>query len=158
QPWGLAYGAGSLWVGNDEESSVARVDPATNAVVAHVAAGRRPIALAFGLGSLWVADYAAPRLLRIDPAGNRVGRRIALPGAHLDLLAGATGIWVTSEEGDVVRVDPRSGRTTARLRGGSDPTFVARCRGALWVTNFRGPLLWQVDAPSARIARRIAIG
>ena len=74
------------------------------------------------------------------------------------MLADGAAVWVVSEQGYLTRVDPRSGRATGRIGGGSDPTFVTRCRGSLWVTNFKGETLWQVDSRSAKIERRIPIG
>jgi hypothetical protein len=123
-----------------------------------IRAGKQPIALAYGLGSVWIADYGAPQLLRVDPRRGRIIQATRLPGAHLDVLADGAAVWVVSEEGYLTRVDPRTGRRTGRIGGGSDPTFVTRCRGSLWVTNFKGETLWQVDGRSAKIERRIAIG
>jgi YVTN family beta-propeller protein len=158
EPWGLAYGAGSIWVGNYKSSTVTRIDPGSNHVARRIPAGIQPIALEFGANALWVADYGAPRLLRIDPTTNGVTRAMRLPGAHLDVLDRRSGIWVASEEGSVVRVNPRLTRVTARIGGGADPTFITACRGSLWVTNFQGSQLWRIDERRASLRSRTAIG
>src|SRR2546423_271389 len=59
QPYGLAAGGGSVWVGNNGSDSVARIDTATNRVVAEIPTGDRPLGLAYDDAdrSVWVADF-----------------------------------------------------------------------------------------------------
>lgn len=157
QPWGLAFGAGSIWVGNYAEGRVTRIEPASNRIVSRIPAGSVPIALGYGFGALWAGDYGDPWLFRIDPRTNRVGARFALAGLHLGLVPFGA-IWVTAEGGDVVKVDPRTGRVLGRVTGGLDPTFVTTCGKLVWVTNFRGNLLWEIDPKGVTITHRYTIG
>jgi streptogramin lyase len=89
-------------------------------------------------------------------ARGRVSARFKLAGAHLDVLVRRSGVWVASEDG-VARLDPVSGRVTARLRGGADTTFLAACAGSLWATNFMGSALWRIDERRAKVVARIRV-
>ncbi|TML45005.1 MAG: hypothetical protein E6G19_06215 [Actinobacteria bacterium] len=57
RPVGAAFGDGSLWVVAD--SSLFRVDPAQNRVVARISLGQQPVGVAAGSGRIWVAVGAA---------------------------------------------------------------------------------------------------
>ena len=56
-------------------AGIARIDPATNRVVARIEPGGAVVALAAGFGAVWAIDIFGDRLLRIDPATNRVVAR-----------------------------------------------------------------------------------
>jgi streptogramin lyase len=69
---GIAVGAGSVWIVTSKESDLVRIDPATNAVTAHIripAGSFNPI---FANGSVWVSSNAGGTLVRVDPATNKV--------------------------------------------------------------------------------------
>jgi YVTN family beta-propeller protein len=53
-PFGLAVGAGSVWVTDYCGGTVVRIDPATNEVVARIETGHIPRWLAVGAGHVWV--------------------------------------------------------------------------------------------------------
>lgn len=108
-PWGLAAGAGSVWIGNQfrlrvpllfKGPEVWRLDPATGSPVAKIAV-RDPVrGLAFGGGRLWVTTGRG--LLSIDPATNQVVRTITLAKPSADegpigvaYLGGS--VWVSVE-------------------------------------------------------------
>ena len=60
----------------------------------------------------------APAVWRIDPRSNRVvGEPTRLPGDPWRLAVGAGSVWVTPNgaDGRLVRIDPRTGRVSARI-------------------------------------------
>jgi DNA-binding beta-propeller fold protein YncE len=60
----------------------------------------------------------APAVWRIDPRSNRVvGEPTRLPGDPWRLTVGAGSVWVTPNgaDGRLVRIDPRTGRVSARI-------------------------------------------
>lgn len=64
RPWGVAVGEGAVWVGNMDDGTVARVDPATNTVAwrvtLHTPLGQAsPVGVAAGGGSVWAADNSS---------------------------------------------------------------------------------------------------
>jgi YVTN family beta-propeller protein len=56
-PFGIASGAGAVWVANQNGNSVSRIDPSTNRVSATIAVGMLPIGVAITPGAVWVADH-----------------------------------------------------------------------------------------------------
>jgi YVTN family beta-propeller protein len=52
-PFGVAYGAGSLWVANNGDGTVTRLDPATGRATT-IPVGAGPLRVAFAAGKVWV--------------------------------------------------------------------------------------------------------
>jgi virginiamycin B lyase len=141
-----AIGAGAVWVPNTGDGTVARIDPASNHIVATIRIGdaaafyktvcepygsvhsfmvttfhiRRcdlPSAIAAGSDSVWVAKNDTDEIVRVDPAANRIAARVATGVVPFDLLVTPAAVWVTSYDDDaIVRVDPISGRVLATIR------------------------------------------
>jgi YVTN family beta-propeller protein len=64
----MAAAGGYLWVVNETDGTVARIDPTTFKVVgAPIKVGKTPVGLAYGAGSLWVSNNASNTVTRIDP-------------------------------------------------------------------------------------------
>ncbi len=110
----MAVGDGSVWVSLGIGNAIARIDPATNQVIAKInlegSAG-----LAFSNGWLWVAvspencDNGNGYLMRIDPKTNTIEGKIPLdcPG---NITIGENSLWVDtlsgSDQYSVVRIQP----------------------------------------------------
>ena len=99
-PFGVASGAGSLWVAHDFGRSVWRIDARSLRVVARIKLGQRTRGVAYGRGRVWATTETD--LVAIDPGTNRVDRRIALSGPRRDdgpigvAVLGGT-VWVSVE-------------------------------------------------------------
>ena len=114
-PVGIGYG--SVWVGGHRNGAVHRIDPRTNQVVATI---EIPDTLcgdfAFGSDAVWVMNCqqgGVSWIYRIDPETNRVTAR--RPGVSPVIADGS--LWVVDEEaGEVLRIEPESGRVQARIR------------------------------------------
>jgi DNA-binding beta-propeller fold protein YncE len=98
-PWGLAEGAGSVWMGH-LSGEVWRIDPETAEPTAKIRVGTEVRGLGFGGGYLWVATESG--LQSIDPATNEVSRKIPLmdPSPQVGpigvaYLAGS--VWISVE-------------------------------------------------------------
>jgi virginiamycin B lyase len=168
-PYGMAFGAGSLWVAGGDH--VSRIDPVGNRVAAiiplgtgagHTAVG--PSGLAFGAGAVWVPMAVPGAVWRIDPASNRVVARISLGGPLREAIsASATrgAVWIASRgegEGGVLhRVDPARQKVVAELALDGVPTAVAAGPTAAWVATAGGRVL-VVDAKRNRVAGSVNTG
>lgn len=77
-PWGVAGGAGSVWIGDaGRDREVWRLDPTTGEALARIPlAGEEVRGLAFGRGLLWVATGSGVTV--IDPETDKVSGRIQL--------------------------------------------------------------------------------
>ena len=84
-PSAVAAGGGSVWVANQLDGTVSRIDRARTTVVT-IPVGGAPAALAFGAGSLWVADGDGRDVAQVDPgvqqgaAADRGRQRAAVAG------------------------------------------------------------------------------
>jgi DNA-binding SARP family transcriptional activator/DNA-binding beta-propeller fold protein YncE len=180
-PWGIATGAGAVWVLSDR--TLVRVDPAFGfvktrtlpmATSTDISVGD-PAGLVVGAGSVWVEDGVST-LLRIDPRTRAVLHRFEL-GTGIDGVAvGAGSVWVTrGSPATLIRIDPRTDAITARIpiaaRSGvfaPYPIGLTVGAGAVWVLNGNtgtvtrvDPALNAVTATSDRISldpTRIAAG
>jgi DNA-binding beta-propeller fold protein YncE len=100
QPWGLAAGAGSLWVGHMSDRQVWRLDPETGEPTAKVPINDAAGGMVFGGGRVWVTT--ATGLISIDPAINEVSQTIELiertpEEGPIDVAYVDGSIWVSVE-------------------------------------------------------------
>jgi YVTN family beta-propeller protein len=96
-PYRVAAGAGAVWVTDQLNDRVARVDPVTGRVVASIAVGHGAGGVAVGAGSVWVANTLEGTVSRIDPETNRVVATIRVPGRPKDVSVGAGSVWAVGD-------------------------------------------------------------
>jgi len=92
----LAVGFDSVWVLNQGDGTVSRIDPVTNRVIATIqleipGAGGD---IATGSGAVWVTNLGKP-LSRVDPATNQVTAQFVGPGGDA-LRVGLGAVWLCS--------------------------------------------------------------
>jgi DNA-binding SARP family transcriptional activator/streptogramin lyase len=85
-PDALAVADGSLWVANEEDETVTRIDPATGRSVV-VAVGGHPTGLAAARGTVWVWTLEHS-LVPIDPRFDTAGEAISLAADVIGTRAG----------------------------------------------------------------------
>ncbi|HMN99903.1 MAG TPA: hypothetical protein PKD59_10860 [Miltoncostaeaceae bacterium] len=169
----VAAAAGGAWVVDEVGGTLTRLRADGGAATTDL--GGSPQGVAVGAGGVWVADYEGGlagrgTLVRVDPAtGAVLGRTAVGPGAER-VAVGAGAVWVTNSfDGSVSRVDPGSGRVTARIpvvRGvPSGPQDglgdVAVGAGGVWVVSWPGDdrgILARIDPATNRVTARIAVG
>src|SRR5262249_5582279 len=114
-------GAGSVWVADATTNEVSRIDPATNAVTAHIANPGHPAcgSMAADDTGVWVTEGCGSEgLWRIDPASNSVAATIHLPGAAGDAQLAFGSVWVSTgftsgsalSKETLTRIDPQTNR------------------------------------------------
>ncbi len=99
QPQFLAVGEGAVWVMNQLDGTISRVDPTTNTVVATVDFGE-PIDggdIAVGGGSVWVRG-SRTLLARIDPATNTIADRYIPRVGSGSVAADDSAVWITAHD------------------------------------------------------------
>jgi streptogramin lyase len=120
RPVAIALGAGAVWVADADNSTVSRIDAETKERLSIGGLGSDVSDLAFGFGALWVAGGNDGTLARVDPRHNGIepvslGEASAgLPQPLFVVRTGAGAVWVTRGN-ELLRVDPREERVTARL-------------------------------------------
>jgi streptogramin lyase len=150
---GIAAGAGSVWIVTSKESDLARIDPTTNTVSAHIripAGSFNPI---FADGSVWVSSNTGGTLVRVDPATNRIVGETPVGPMPRFLTVGAGSVWVLNQgDGSIARVDTDTGKRTALIAVGIPGLGgeIAFGGGAVWATVFDYPIT-RIDAATNKV-------
>jgi streptogramin lyase len=169
-PGGLALAAGSLWVTEDVDNAVTRVDPATGAVTGTVrlrgANFPDPTFAVAGGGALWVAARTTGTLSRVDPRAGKLVATLKVPSAVDDLLFADGSLWVASFDpnrcaGDrcfsrLTRIDPRTNVVSAAFDVDS-PVGLAYGYGSLWVVNHRTARISRLDPRTGMATATIGV-
>jgi DNA-binding beta-propeller fold protein YncE len=136
----VAVGRDAVWSGGDRRgvAQVARIDPATNRVVATVPVGSQPTRLAVSDDAVWVTSLVGGTVTRIDPRSNRVVAVIDTGGRPVHIAADGRWVWVAYPLDTLVkRIDPRTNRVVGSLRV-VQPQGMAVGFGSVWVPSQRG--------------------
>jgi virginiamycin B lyase len=170
-PIGVTAGPEGIWVTNRRDGTIARIDPATNAVSSILPVGRSPLTIASGAGAVWVADEGAAEVVRVDPAASRVVARVWVGTHPSGLVVAADAVYATSfDQGTVVRIDPATNGIVARQSLGGVgaallPEFVSTApgaaalgEGALWVACQGDGSVYRLDPKDLHIVARIPLG
>src|ERR1035438_900718 len=133
----VAATADSVWLFSDDKTTLSRVDPVTNQVVAELRLPAGCNSLTFGETSLWVTCPNENRVLRINPESIQVEKHIEVSATPKALVIGEGSIWVLCEkEGKVERIDPKNNKISKTIELGAPATGggMADGLGSLWVT------------------------
>ena len=163
RPWGVATGGGAVWIANETDGTVTRIDPGTNSIVWRVRLDQdplpstNPVGVAFGGGSVWAADNGSDKVWRLDPSTGQILGVTHVGDSHEFVGFGEGRVWVSSENGTVGRLDPVSGNVDELIQAGADADFLGFSPGAIWVTNYRTDLLYRLD-PAGAVTAKYSIG
>lgn len=152
EPFDAAAGFGSIWVPSFGGRSVVRIDPATNRVVRRFDVGGSAASVVAFRGRIWVGlGREARGIARIDPetgAVETIDLGVSQP-AQLAVAGGA--VWAATAEESVLRLDPETGRSVARVavlgtpaRPGLGPD------GALWAPAKAANTVTRIDVARNR--------
>ncbi|HEY3187037.1 MAG TPA: adenylate/guanylate cyclase domain-containing protein, partial [Solirubrobacteraceae bacterium] len=160
-PGSLAYGAGSLWVTNNDAHSVSRIDPKTNAVVQTIQVGSGPAGVAVAGGFVWVTNSLDGTVSKIDPNDNN-GTVVATPlvgNRPTGIASDGSSLWVAdSGDGTMVRIAPRTATVTKTIPVGAGADAVAVGGGLVWVTSESGNSVTRINARSGTVLPPIDVG
>ncbi|MDX6595935.1 MAG: hypothetical protein QOI72_1317, partial [Solirubrobacterales bacterium] len=85
---------GSIWVANQLDETVTRLDAATGQAEATIPVGHGPNGLAATTDVLWVANELGDSVATIDPDTNEVSRTIPIGGTAASLAANGETVWL----------------------------------------------------------------
>lgn len=165
-PKGVLATDAAVWVANTRGGSVARIDPATNTVVATVSptgptGPSGPNWLAEGLGSIWTGVPNSSSIVRIDEATNAIVARIVVAKNSPcgGLAVGPAAVWITGCAGTTLlsRIDPITNKESTTIELGGHAYTVALVAGAPWTSPEDG-LLVRVNPTTNVIDRVVAPG
>ena len=159
-PFGVAFDGAHIWVTNQDESSVSKIDINTNEVVATVSVGKNPTGVAFDGAHIWVTNYVDKSVIsKIDINTNEVvatvsvGRNpfcVAFDGAH---------IWVTNYgDNTVSKIDITEKEKTKTVTVGLYPSGVAFDGTHIWVANLKGNSVSKIDINTNEVVATVSVG
>jgi DNA-binding SARP family transcriptional activator len=182
-PQGIAVSPGAVWVANAGllpacQSSLSRINPATNRVVKTIPIGSKGTGCAEQTNliasrrAVWVAVTKGNSIVRINPATSRVVKTVPIGiqpciGA---LAANQTSVWVTaapcSSNGNgipgsgqpnaVAQIDSRTNTLTTTVPE-ADPAGIAAAFGSVWLTGASSSVD-QINPKSRRRVARLPVG
>ena len=157
----VVAGAGSVWAPSDDAGVIARIDPATNTVIASIKVDPGTTYLAFGEGALWAVSSTARTVQKINPATGRVVGKAALGKQPAFLAAGEGGGWGQEQgDGTPARIDPRTGKGTGRTQVGADWPYggIDTGGGKVWLRTTADQVVVVVDPKSMAVLGRYGKG
>jgi YVTN family beta-propeller protein len=132
-PSAIATGAGSIWVANNADGTVTRIDP-TTLVPSTFPVGHGPAGIAVDAAGVWVANAGDNTLVRIDPDTNVVTSTTTVGNGPTAVLASPSALWVANgRDGTVQRIDPRTAAVTKTIALGGTPDALTFAGNHVWV-------------------------
>ena len=159
-PGPVAVDSARVWLGDGRLRRLQELDARRLRTLRTIGLPDFPEAIVTGFGAAWVANGYNGTIVRIDAehGDSRVFR--PEPNAHgrVALATGYGGLWAASQDGVLVRLDPRSLAATTRIGGLASPSAIATGLGGVWVADATRDELVRVDPLKNRIAHTIPIG
>jgi serine/threonine-protein kinase len=166
-PTGIAIGEdGDVWVINQGDSTVNRIDPETGEVTPAKSTLGVPTGIAAGEGAIWITNgfgsQSGTQVVRVDPGDDSV--EVAFPSDNAKAIIVAFGsIWLADADRDrVLRYDPKdlSAEPIAipvddDEIGDEAPRSLAEGSGAaggVWVVNELGETIVRIDHETNEVA------
>jgi streptogramin lyase len=154
--YGLAAGAGSVWVGGMQTGSVLRLDPKTGRVVQRIKAGERIFNLAEAPGAVWAVANISSTAVRIDTGTGKVTTRVRVGYSPYDVEWGFGSAWVSNAgDGTVSRIT--NGKVVKTIQVGTEPNGLAAYRGSLWVTDHTLGKVVRIDPRTNRVTATLKV-
>lgn len=154
----IAASADSIWLLSDDKSTLSRIDPKENTVVAEVRLATGCTSILFAETSLWITCPEADKVLRVDPRTNLVDKRIDVPGKPVSVAFGEASIWVlTQKEGKVAQIDPKTNKVTSTIELGI-PNATGNITfgdGSVWVSAPGFPIT-RINPTTAKVVQQFA--
>ncbi len=159
KPRGLALSYDSLWISDEDNGTVTRLDPLNMATLSTINVGAKPQGIGAGFGSIWVPNWQSGTVSRLDPEQNRVAHVISVGAGPTQAAVGFGAVWVTCEKSSsVVRIDPTTNDLVATIFTNGKPVAVATGEGGVWVENYKTREIWRINPENNQIAELIKVG
>ena len=113
----------------DTKGTLARIDPATNRVVAEISVAPGSFGIAFGEGAVWVTSSEKNVVTRVNAFTNVVEHAIPVGPTPRFLAVGEGAVWTLNQgDGSISRVDVADATRWSRPSRPVSPGVAARSR------------------------------
>lgn len=153
---GVAISADSVWAFTDAKTTLARIDPVENKVVAEIRLPAGCNSMVYGETSLWITCPEENRVLRVDPNLNIVIQRIEVSAEPRAVAVGEGSVWVFSKkDGKVERIDPKTNKVSKTIETAvpNADADIAVGEGSAWVSMPGFPLT-RIDPKTDRVVQQ----
>jgi DNA-binding beta-propeller fold protein YncE len=163
---GFAFGANSMWASDVQRTTLLRIDPRSNRIVARVPIGK-PLGFVDDQdqvdgwvtvkdGFVWTTDQWHNRIVRVSPGSGRVVASVRVRSPW-DIAFSDGSVWVPEfEPYAVVRIDGRSDKVV-KTWPAVGPTSVAAGAGSIWVVLHRADEVLRIDPTTNTIRATITL-
>ncbi len=159
RPGGVAQGAGSLWVTEQESGKLLQVDPTTFRVEDRYTVGAGPSGVAVADGLVWVANADERTISVIDPKTHDVLPPVVVGNGPAAIVADGDRIWVAnSVDATVSEIDATDASVVHTWPVGERPVALAVGAGAVWVANASDGTVSRVVSGQGQTGRPIPVG
>jgi YVTN family beta-propeller protein len=136
-PVGVAVGLGSVWVANQLDDTLTRINQADGTVRGTIPLASAPDAVIVADHAVWVATDATNSVIRVTPRPPYGEEGVPVGGdGPVALAAEGTSIWAANQSSDTVsRIDAQRGFVTGTVPVGRSPSAIAVSDGSIWVAN-----------------------
>ena len=161
-PGDVAVDSNDVWVANEDDGTVARVDPDTNEVTGTVEVGEEPRAIATGKGAVFVASAGDGTVTKLDADKVKpIGEPADLGGRPTSIAVATRGIWVADNNASTLtRLSPGTLKPLGKpIDVAARPRGVAVGLGSVWVASGAENVVQRFDpADGSPQGEPIAVG
>jgi YVTN family beta-propeller protein len=156
---GIAYGAGSLWVTNQEARALVQINPKTFKAVQTIEVGNAPGAVGVGKDAVWVVNTVDGSVSRVGLSEGSVTDTIPVGLGPAGVAVGEDAVWITSEGSNtVVRIDPTSRAIVEAVNVGNEPTGIAVGENGVWLSNSEDGTVSRLDPTTNAVLATVPVG
>jgi YVTN family beta-propeller protein len=159
RPRGVAVGEGSVWVANQDDKTLSRIDAATHDLVRTITLDATPTGVAVGLGAVWVANGLVGTVVRVDATTNEPVEPIdvTLRSNAGTVAVGEGAVWAAFGTGEVGRITPSSSKVLLGVAGAS-PSAITVGEGSVWVANAFDHSVSRMNPRTVSVVASITVG
>ena len=131
----------TLFVANENEGTVTKIDASTGLPLGTIRVGIRPAAISALAGTLWLADRSQGTVSRFSVgSGKMIGRSIQVGSGPRRMTVSNNTLWVANGgDGTVTRISLSTDRVLASINVGGYPDAITAQNGIVWVAIWGGP-------------------
>ncbi len=156
-PAGIAAGFDSVWVANQLDATVSRIDLETGEVQARIPVGASPTGVAIAAGSVWVTNAGEGSVTRIDPKTDQK-TPVGVGNGPASIVGSDEAVWVANaSDGTVSRIEPDN-TVAATVEVGAGPAAIALAGEDVWVASEFAGTVSRIDPGSNGVAGSVDVG
>lgn len=160
QPCGITGDGATVWITDLRKNKVVSIDAATNRILSRGQVSNAPCAIVHAAGALFISERSVKFLYKRDPVTlSELAAPLLGPGQIWDVDATTDAVWyVDRDNGQAVRVDPRTNTAVARVDIGAPASGIAVSEAAIWVASEGTDTTVRIDPRTNEVSARIASG